>query len=75
MVGTKTDEVLLDFWAIIKRLPQSILMFIHGVIRHSPGNDIFGNEDADGVGDDVVEDDGDDDVGDVVDGVVDDLAE
>ena len=55
-------------------------MFIDGVSRHSPGDDIFGNEDADGVGDgdvgdDVVEDDGDDDVGDVVDGVVDDLAE
>ena len=50
-------------------------MFIDGVIRHSPGDDIFGNEDADGVGDDVVEDDGDDDVGDVVDGVIDDLAE
>ena len=47
-------------------------MFINGVIRHSPGDDIFGNEDADGVG---VGDVGDDDVGDVVDGVVDDLAE
>ena len=55
-------------------------MLIDGVSRHSPGDDIFGNEDAESVGDgdvgdDVVEDDGDDDVGDVVDGVIDDLAE
>ena len=34
-------------------------MFIDGVIRHSPVGNIFGDEDADGVGD-VVEDDGDD---------------
>ena len=27
-------------------------MFIDGVIRHSPGDDIFGNEYADGVGND-----------------------